>query len=204
MAFVHIDAIIVLAQFKTIIAVTFIRPNEVNASAVVADVRMSHAFVYIDARVSPWRKQIPRVTNALETALQVLALPFLANVRPFYAFVDVDAVHECRAVLVTFRAFAFEASREVDALRVALARTRGSQTLVLVYALMRVDVVGVSAVALTLETAGRVHAEPVFAHGGHQTAFVDFLGLVRHGVYYLAGFRAAQSRVFTCATVDVI
>lgn len=81
-------------------------------------------------------------------------------------------------MLVTFWAFALEAARQINALRVALARIRHPQTFVVVYTLMRIDVVHKTPVTLALEAAGRVHAVAVRAHRWHQFTFIDIYFLV--------------------------
>lgn len=186
---VNIHAIIFHAQLKARITVTLILPVHVDAAPVIANVWISYALVNINASIPRGGEKIARVADALEAALQIFALAVLANVGPFDALVDVDAVHEGRAVLVSFGTFAFEAPGEVYALRVSAAR--GFEAFVLVDALVRVGVVLVAAVTLTFEARRSVHALAVFAHRRHQFAFVDAFGFVGHRVHYLARMGSA-------------
>lgn len=50
---------------------------------------------------------------------------------------------------------------------------------------MRILVINVTALALTLEATWRVHASAMGAHGRHQGAFVDLLGVIRDRVHNL-------------------
>lgn len=61
---------------------------------------------------------------------------------------------------------------------------------------MRILVVDVTALALTLEATWRVHASAVGAHGRHQGAFVDLLGVIRDRVHNLTRHQSAQNLVF--------
>lgn len=72
-AFVHIYAIVLVAQLKTVVTTTLERAVYIDASAVVADVRMPDALVYVNAVVTGGGEQIARVADALEAALEVLA-----------------------------------------------------------------------------------------------------------------------------------
>lgn len=191
---VDVHAVIIVAQLEARIAVTLVLSHHVDASAVVAYVGVSETLVDVYAGVPRRCQQVPRVTDALDAPLQVLAVAILTDVRLLDALVDVHAVHEGGAVLVPLGTFALEAAREIDALGVALARV--SQALVVVDALVRVDVVDVAPVALTLETSRRVHAFAVFAHRRHQVALVDLDGFVRHRVDDLTGSTSAQRKMF--------
>lgn len=132
------------------------------------------------------------MTDTLKTSLQVLAFPVAANSRTLDAFVNIDAIQVAGTVLVSLRALAFEAAREVCALRVALARIRHPQAFVLVDTLVGANVVGVSVLALAFKTSRSVHARTVGAHGWHQLALVDFFGLVCHWVDDLAWMWTAK------------
>lgn len=101
-------------------------------------------------------------------------------------------------MFVSFGAPAFEVSWQVDALGGALAAAWDAQAFVVVDALVGVDVVDVTSVALAFEGAGGVHAAPVGTHGGHQGAFVDFFSFVRHRVDDLTGTLTAEGSVFDC------
>lgn len=63
---------------------------------------------------------------------------------------------------------------------------------------MRIFVVDVTALALTLEATWRVHASAMGAHGRHQGAFVDLLGMIRDRVHDFTRHESAQNLVFTC------
>lgn len=56
---------------------------------------------------------------------------------------------------------------------------------------MRILIVDVAALTLTLEATGRVHAPAVGAHGRHQGAFVDLLGVIRDRVHDLTRHQSA-------------
>lgn len=62
---------------------------------------------------------------------------------------------------------------------------------------MRIFVVDVTALALTLEATWRVHASAMGAHGRHQGAFVDLLGVIRDRIHDLTRYQSAQNLVFT-------
>lgn len=173
-ALVHVLAVLVGAEFEPGVAVALVSADQIDAGAVVANVRMSRALVDIDAGVSRGRQEVPRVADALEAALEILADPVLADVGSIETLVYVHAIQERIAVLVAFRAPAFEAAGEVDAFSVAFARARDPFAFVVVVALVGVRVVDVAAVALALETAGSVQAYAVRAESGHHRAFVDF------------------------------
>lgn len=61
---------------------------------------------------------------------------------------------------------------------------------------MRVLIIDVSSVALTLKTAGSVHATTVGAHSWHQSALVDLFRVIRNWIHYLTGNHAAEDLVF--------
>lgn len=94
-------------------------------------------------------------------------------------------------MFIAFGTSTFKVSWKVDALRVALAGPWYLQTLVIVGALVRIDVVDVSSVALTFKAARSVHALTMAAHCGHEEAFIDVFRFVGHGVDYLTGALAA-------------
>lgn len=58
MALVNVDTVVVCTQLKTSMTVALIGTNHINASAVVADVRMADALVDIQAVVSGRRKHV--------------------------------------------------------------------------------------------------------------------------------------------------
>ena len=66
-----------------------IRAQSVDASSVVADVRVALTFVNVDARVTTRRQRVAVATHALERALEVVTFTVAANARAFAAFVNV-------------------------------------------------------------------------------------------------------------------
>lgn len=60
---------------------------------------------------------------------------------------------------------------------------------------MRVLIVNVAAFALTLEATGRVHTSAMGAHGRHQGAFVDLLGVIGDRIHDLTWDQSAQNLV---------
>lgn len=98
---------------------------------------------------------------------------------------------------------ALEITLSIDALSVARAWTRDLKTLVLVDALVRVLVVSVAPVALTLETSWSVYATTMGTHCWHQSALVDFLGVIRYGVHYLSWDHATENFVVACEENEV-
>lgn len=52
-------------------------------------------------------------------------------------------------------------------------------------------------VALTLETAWRIHATAVSAHGRHQSALVDLFRVIRDWIHDLTRHQSAENLVFT-------
>lgn len=69
---------------------------------------------------------------------------------------------------------------------------------------MRVLVVNITAVALTFEAAGRVHATAVGAHGRHQSALIDLFGVIRNWIHNLTRHQSAENLVFTCKRSSLI
>lgn len=100
---------------------------------------------------------------------------------------------------VASRTNALEIALLVNTLCVPAAGIRYLLTLVLVNALMRVLVVNKTAVTLTFETAGRVHATAVGAHGRHQSALIDLFGVIRDRIHDLTRHQSAENLVFTCS-----
>lgn len=134
------------------------------------------------------------MAQTLEAAFQILTVAILANIGLLQTFVDIDTVHVCVAVLVAFRALAFETARYIHALGVSFARV--SQTLVVVDALMGVFVVEVAASAHAFEASGSVHALSVLAHRWHQITFVDLHGGVGDGVDDLTRSWTTETYIF--------
>lgn len=135
------------------------------------------------------------MTNTLKAALKILTFAVQTDIRLFDTFVDVHTVHVSGSILVAFRTLAFKGTWEVYALSITL--TWIPQTLVVIYALVGVFIVNVPPVTQTLEAAGSVHALSMFAHGWHQLAHVDFLGLVSQGIRQVTWCFSAERDIFT-------
>ena len=81
-----------------------------------------------------------------------------------------------------------EASLSVLALSIPLARTGPSfKALILIDALMRAFIIGVSSFTVAPETAQEVHAGAMLADVRHHLALVDFLKIAGQGVNNLTG-----------------
>ena len=68
-----------------------VRSHRVDASAVVANVRVALALVDVDARVAARRQRVAVLAHALERALEVVTLAVVANSRALATFVNVLA-----------------------------------------------------------------------------------------------------------------
>lgn len=194
--FVNIRTVVIRTELESLVALTLVGAQGVDASAIIAYVRIALAFVDVDAIVSVASQREPGVADALETALQITARAVAADARSLVTFVDVDAIVLARSKLVASRTLAHEVALFVNALCVPAAGIRYLLTLVLVNALVRVLVINETAVALTLKTAGRIHATAVSAHRRHQGALVNLLGVICDRVHDLAWHQSAENLVF--------
>lgn len=82
-------AIVVVAQFESVKAAALERSHGVQASAVVAHVRVSATLVHVHASISGRRECISVMTNTLKTSVQIGALAVPADPFPLVALVDV-------------------------------------------------------------------------------------------------------------------
>ena len=100
----------------------FVGAEGVDAGAVVANVWIPLALVNVDARVAPGCEGVAVFADALEGALEIVALAVVADPRPVPTLVDIRAIPPGDSEFVAVRTDALEASGGVDALGIASAR----------------------------------------------------------------------------------
>lgn len=111
------------------IALTLVRTQSVDASAVIAYIRIALAFVDVDAIVSIASQRESGMTDALETTLQVAARPIATDTRSLVTFIDVNAIALTGSKFVAGRTLALEIALLINALCVSAAGIRYLRTM---------------------------------------------------------------------------
>lgn len=113
------SAIVVWTELEAMITLALVRAQSVDASPIVAYIRIPLTLVDIHAAVPVPSKSESKVANTLKASLKIVASPVAADPRSLVALVDVDAASLTDAKLVSSRASTFEASLKIDALGVS-------------------------------------------------------------------------------------
>lgn len=90
----YTNAIVVVTQFESVGAVALERADGIQASAVVAHVRMAAALVNVHASVTGRRESVSVVADALETSIQICAFTVPANSISLVALINVLNTHK--------------------------------------------------------------------------------------------------------------
>lgn len=78
-----------MAQFKSAIAMALESSIHIRASAIVANIRMTQAFVDIDASISRTIQRVSTSANTLETAFQISTFAMQTNSLLLVTFVNI-------------------------------------------------------------------------------------------------------------------
>lgn len=117
-------AIVVRAEFESLITLAFIRAQGVDTSAVVAYIRIALALVDVDAVVPVAGQRKSSMADALKATLQVATRTVAANAWPIITLIDVDAITLTWAEFVTSRTHALEIALLINTLRVSATGIR--------------------------------------------------------------------------------
>ena len=121
--------VIVRTEFKSLIALTLVGTQGVDASAVVAYVWIALTFVDIDTIVSVTSQRKSGMTNALKATLQIAACAVAADARSLVTFIDVDTIVLAGSKFVASWTHAFEITLLINTLCVPAAGIRYLKTL---------------------------------------------------------------------------
>jgi len=117
-------AIVVRTELESLITLALVRTQDVDASAVVAYVRITLTLVDVDAIVPVTGQREAEMADALEAALKIVARTIVADTRSFVTLIDVDAIMLARTKLVTSWTHTFEIALLIDALCIPAAGIR--------------------------------------------------------------------------------
>jgi hypothetical protein len=117
-------AIVVWTELESLITLALVRAQGVDASAIVAYVRVALTFVDIDAIIPIMSQREAEMADALETALQIVARAVVADTRSFVTLVDINAIMLAGTKLVASWTHTLEVALLIDALCVPTAGIR--------------------------------------------------------------------------------
>lgn len=73
------DAVVIMTQFESCVAVTLKRAIRIYARSVITDIRMPLAFIHVDTIISKWCQSVTCSTGTLEATLEISTFAIFAD-----------------------------------------------------------------------------------------------------------------------------